>query len=485
MKREGVTRRQFIKSTSSGALGLAAWMALNSRVAAQELTLRIVQWNHFVPAYDEWFNKVFTPRWGQKNGVKVVVENVSYAELPAIGASEASRVAAGQDPGHDLVQFNSPPASFEPQVIDHAEIIQEAQKKVGKYIPLAELSTHNPVTGKYFGFSDNFVPDPVHYRSDVWQKAAAELSGFDRVSSSGPDTWDDIRRAGRVMKAMGNPVGLGLSQEIDTNMFLRALMYSWGTAVQDPESNVIIDTPPFRERTLDALKFVRALYKETMTDEIFTWTAASNNQGMLSGRLSLALNAISITRTAQKVNPDLSKNIEISYAPAGPVARRGLEHVMGVYVIWNTKNKAVIDKAKQFLIDLVMSYDPEKANANDWGPGKFLASEFYDYPTFEQAISKEKRLSYLKNDEGSKKVGDRPDKLLLIETAFDWALNVGWPGYSNAAVDEVFNTFILPTMFARVAKDEAKPEEALEAAAGEIRRVYKKWREQGLVGGKA
>jgi multiple sugar transport system substrate-binding protein len=107
MERQGVTRRQFIKSTSAGALGLATWMALSTRAGAQEPTLRIVQWNHFVPAYDEWFNKVFAPRWGQKNGVKVVVENVSYAELPAIGASEASRVAAGQDPGHDLVQFNN------------------------------------------------------------------------------------------------------------------------------------------------------------------------------------------------------------------------------------------------------------------------------------------------------------------------------------------------------------------------------------------
>jgi multiple sugar transport system substrate-binding protein len=57
----------------------------------------------------------------------------------------------------------------------------------------------------------------------------------------------------------------------------------------------------------------------------------------------------------------------------------------------------------------------------------------------------------------------------------DWATNVGFPGYATAAIDEVFNTFVIPTMFARVAKDEVTPEEAARAAELQIRRIFERW----------
>lgn len=488
-------RRQFLKTVGTGALAVGLASSLSPlRVSGQPPTLRILHWRHFVPPYDEWFNNTFAPKWGAKNGVNVVVENVGLAEIPAIGAAEAARVAAGADPGHDMIQFNSPPATLEPQAIDHTDLIQQAKNQSGNYIQLAQLSTFNPRTGKSFGFSDNFVPDPIHYRSDLWSQAAAELSGFDRAPSAGPVTWDDIRRVGKVLKKNGNPVGLGLSQEIDTNMWLRSLLYSFGTSEQDEESNVIMDVSPFRERTLEALRFAKALYEEAMFDAIFAWTAASNNEEFLAGRISVAANAISITRTAQaraagKPESDpavqLARNTAITdRAPAGPMAARGLEHVMGVYLIWNTGNTAVIDKAKQMLLDLVASYDPDVATESGWGPGKFQASQAYDYPTFEDAISKEKRLAYLNDDPISKAAGDRPNKLAAIETAFDWAHNVGWPGPSNAATDEIFNaTFTIPNMFATVARGLVSPEEALDTAAAELRSVFQKWRDKGLVGG--
>ena len=36
-----------------------------------------------------------------------------------------------------------------------------------------------------------------------------------------------------------------------------------------------------------------------MSNEIFAWTAASNNQAFLAGRLSMTMNAISIARSAE------------------------------------------------------------------------------------------------------------------------------------------------------------------------------------------
>ncbi len=73
-----------------------------------------------------------------------------------------------------------------------------------------------------------------------------------------------------------------------------------------------------------------------------------------------------------------------------------------------------------------------------------------------------------------------PDKYKVLTNVLDWATNVGYPGYATAAIDEVFNTFQLPTMFAKVARDEMSPEDAARAAEREIKRIFAKWNQLSL-----
>jgi len=54
--------------------------------------------------------------------------------------------------------------------------------------------------------------------------------------------------------------------------------------------------------------------------------------------------------------------------------------------------------------------------------------------------------------------------------------NVGYPGYSNAAMDEVFNKFLIPQMFAEVAQGKMTPAEAASAAQRDIGKIFAKWR---------
>src|SRR5438132_13509027 len=159
----GLTRREFGKITGAGAVatGVGANFLFPARAAAQQKTLKIVQWSHFVPGYDKWFDNTYTKEWGQKNNTNVVVDHIAIGEINARAAAE---VAAKK--GHDLFMFLSPPAAYEKQVIDHSEIYQEVQKKHGKVIPLGERSTYNPKTKKFFAFSDSYVPDPGDYRKD-------------------------------------------------------------------------------------------------------------------------------------------------------------------------------------------------------------------------------------------------------------------------------------------------------------------------------
>ena len=93
-------------------------------------------------------------------------------------------------------------------------------------IPLAQKSTLNPKTGKYFAFSDSYVPDPgqLPHRPLEPGRLSRRARAPGRTCASG----------GRQIKEkFGNPVGLGLSQEMDSNMALRGVLWSFGGAVQD------------------------------------------------------------------------------------------------------------------------------------------------------------------------------------------------------------------------------------------------------------
>ncbi len=438
----GLTRREFARLTGAGALatGVGANFLFPARAAAQQKTLKIAQWSHFIPAYDKWFDNTFTKEWGAKHNTNVIVDHIAIGEINARAAAE---VAAKK--GHDLFMFLSPPAAYEKQVIDHAEIYQELERKHGKPVELGIKSTLNPKTKKYFAFSDSYVPDPGNYRIDLWSKV-----GYPK----GPDTWDDLLKGAKKIKdTAGNPCGIGFSQELDTSMAVRACLWSFGGAVQTPDGRPNLKS----KQTLDAVKFMRSLYKETETPEVFTWDPSSNNRAMLAGKASFVMNAISITRAAEKDNKEMSAKIGISQALKGPVRRIAAEHVMDCYVIWDfAENK---EGAKQFLVDYIDDFETA-----------FKASEFYNFPCFPRVVPDIQKL--IANDPKA----DPPDKYKVLGNVLEWATNVGYPGYATAAIDEVFNTWVLPTMFAKAARDEMTPEAAVDAADKEVRRIFDKWK---------
>lgn len=438
---KGISRREFVKLAGTGALaaGIGPAFLFPERAQAQQKTLKILQWSHFVPAYDtKWFDTVLTKEWGQKHNTNVIVDHISLNEIPARAAAEVSA-----QKGHDLVMFLSPPAAYEKQVIDHGELYREVERKHGKPIDLGLKSTYNPKTKKYFAFADSYVPDPGNWRLDLWTQV-----GFPK----GPDTYDDLLKGAKMIREkFGNPCGLGLAQELDTSMAMRAIMWSYGASEQDEEGNVTINS----KATIESLKYMRELYKQTETPEVFTWDPSSNNRAMLAGRVSFVDNAISITREAEAKKMDISKNIMISRALKGPVARLASEHVMSCYVIWKFADN--IDGAKQFLADFIDNFHDA-----------FEASRWYNFPCFPSTVPD------LKKEIVNDPVAEPHDKYTVLTDVLDWATNIGHPGYASAAVDEVFNTWVIPTMFAKVARDEMSPEDAAKAAETECKRIFER-----------
>jgi len=438
-----ITRRRVIQTAAAAGLAASVGPFIIPRPARAAKTLKILQWVHFVPRYDKWFNETYVKEWGKKNDTEVIVDNISIAQINSRAAAEVSA-----QKGHDLFMFNWPPPVYEDQVIDHAEIYQEVEKTWGKPIDLAVKSTYNPKTKKFYGFSDSFVPDPVNYRKDLWD----DVGMF-------PSTWDDIRVGGaKIKKKHGIPVGIGLSAEIDTGMAMRAIMYAFGASVQDEAGNLALNS----KQTLETLKYVRALFQECMTPEVLAWDASSNNRFMLAGKGSLALNAISITRTGENKKIPVVDNIWLAKAAEGPVRRIGLEHVMNVYTIWKFADN--IDGAKKFLVDYIDNFKMA-----------FQESEFYNFPCFAKTVPDIKQR--IAHDSKAKPA----DKYKVLEDVLDWATNVGYPGYASAAIDETFNTWVLNTMFAKAATGAETPENALKAAEKACKRIWAKWQEKGKI----
>jgi len=431
-----LSRRRLIRL---GAGALTSGFLFPKRALAAQKTLKIVQWSHFVPGYDRWFDR-FAADWGNRNDTHVVVDHIAIGEIAARAAAE---VAAQK--GHDLFMFLSPPAAYEQQVIDHRAIYEEAQRTNGKAIDLAIRSTFNPKTKKFFGFSESYVPDPGNYRKDLWSEAGLP---------HGPDSYDDLLAGGRSIKArFGNPVGIGLSQELDTNMAMRAILWSFGGAEQDEGGSVTL----YSRQTIEAVKFVRELYRSCQTPEVFSWDTSSNNRGILSGRLSYVQNAISITRSAEKDNPEMSKQIQLVNALRGAIARLTPPNNIQAYVIWKfAENK---EGAKHFLGDLVNNFS-----------SAFKASEFYNFPCFPSTVP-----------DLAKRISDDPkavprNKYNVLANLISCTKNVGYPGYATAAIDQAFSTFVLPTMFAKAARGAMTPEAAVRSADSELRRIFVVWK---------
>jgi len=465
-----LSRREFLKlgAAATAGVGLAAsrfGSLLTSIVRAQQRELRIMTWSHFVPAYDAWFDPMAV-KWGESKGIKVTVDHVSFADIVPRANAE---VAAQQ--GHDVFFFISPPSAFEQQTLDLTDINKEGERRYGPLVPLVRKCAYNANTNKYFGFSDNWVVDPGDYLKSVWTEA-----GY----PNGPSTWDDLLRGGNDIKRRHAEIqihiGIGFSQDIDSNMATHDILWCFGASEQDANENVVLNS----EETVRAVEYGTRLFREVMNPAVLSWNAASNNQALNARQTSYILNSISAYRTAQDNQLPVADDIYFVPALGGPKARIGSEHLIGVWVIWKfAKNP---DNAKAFLLDLVDNYRDAT-----------LASKLYNFPSFFGSVAPKSVPVSQKPDEGRKWVraaclkdpfGSRPvDKTAIIADAEKWSTNPGHPGSANPAIGEIFDTFVIPDMFAKAATGQLTAKQSVEEASKRVKDIFAKWRRLGLVGG--
>ncbi|HEX5231803.1 MAG TPA: ABC transporter substrate-binding protein [Bradyrhizobium sp.] len=433
-----VTRRRFLKETS---LTLAAAPLISapfvSRALADTKTLSIVQWSHFVPAYDKWFDQ-FAKDWGDKNHISVTVDHIPVQNVPARAAAEASA-----ESGHDLFGFNGAGGAhlYRKFFIDLSDLVKETEKKYGKVSVIGKQLGYNADDGTWSAFPDFYINFPGMYQRSLWDEIGML-----------PDTWDNLRIGGAKLKAKGHPVGISLGHSNDPSTTWRGLLWSYGASIQDEAGKkIVLDS----KEAVEAVKAAAALYKEAMTSDVLSWNDSSNNQYIDSGVSSYIVNPISAYRTAQKLNKKLADDIYVIEPPKGPV-RQIMGAASEFYGIWKfAKNK---EGAIEFL----------KYYAEHW-PKAFEASEGYNNPCFANLVPKP--MPILSDDPTS----TPRDKMKILQDSDQWSAIPGYPGPATPATDEIYYAFIINDMMAKAATGQSSAEDSVKSATQQCDAIFKKW----------
>jgi multiple sugar transport system substrate-binding protein len=433
------SRREFLRLASSTA-ALGPFFLFPDRARAQQKTLKIAHWAHFLPEYDQWFDAVYAIEWGRQHDTRVVVDLIPAAKINARAAAE---VAAAK--GHDLFMFPWPPAEYQDHVIDHTEIYQTVGSRHGTVNRIGHKSTFDPKTKRYFAFADSWMPSPLHYFEDYWKEVGIPF---------GPVHYDGLRSGAKRLRAkLGIPCGLALGPSLEGNITLHTLLYAFHSGVLDANGNVIINK---NARTIAALKYVKALFEDSGTPEQLIWGPSDNARAMQARKTSCTLSAISLLRAAEREHPEVAKNIMLSPPLVGSAGIMAIPHVTSCSVVWNfAENKA---GAKQFLADLIDNFKTVYEN-----------SQGCNFPTYQNTVPN--LIRRLENDPKA----EPSFKYIRLKDALHWTPNLGFPGYATPVAMEVFNTFVIPRMFISVVKSELSPEEAARRAETEVQRISEKW----------
>jgi multiple sugar transport system substrate-binding protein len=433
--RTSATRRSFLRSSLATSAGLAGVLLTKTPPAmGQDRELKLVTFSHFVPTSDEELQRQLE-EFGKMAGVKVRMDRIAHLQLPAVLASEVQ----GQK-GHDIASlWVGMPDLYQKQLVNLDDLVEKIGRRAGGW---TDQLVGRDSDGHYRAVPWFFISFPIAIRSDLVAELGENL----------PDTWEDVHRIGKKLKAKGHPVGIQLAHSEDSNHILRGIIWSWGGKLVEADGKTVAINS---KETIAAYKFVKALYQDAMEEEVLAWDDRNNNVCLNSGKCSMILNPISAYNSARKdntlipgTNRPVHQVVDHIMPPAGPAGR----HMSAAYTtvgVWEfSPNKEV---AKEFLDFHFQKAQQEKHLTASEGYNQPLLAAFSMHPI------------YASNPK------------YYFAPYITWYTHApGWPGAPNAASETVWRQFIIPDTAAACATGKMSAEEAVQKAEFQMKRLYRR-----------
>jgi len=137
---------------------------------------------------------------------------------------------------------------------------------------------------------------------------------------------------------------------------------------------------------------------------------------------------------------------------------------MGCYSIWKfAQNK---QNVQQFLADLCINYKQAT-----------LASQLYNFPSFPGAFS----FNQIRKAAAADTHPPKGKYTILTTIAEKYTHNIGYPGTTNAAIDEIFSKYLIPQMFAQVSQGKLSAADSVRDTMSAAKNIYAKWRARGKI----
>jgi multiple sugar transport system substrate-binding protein len=394
------TRREFLLA----ATGAGAALTLDRPPAfAQKRELTFLSFNHFVPASDDELRRQ-AEVFAKQAGVTVRVDTIAG---PQLFAKRAAEVASQS--GHDMiVTAAADPFLYETNLVDMGDLVDHLGSRYGGWYAFAKETCHTASGWRAVPWF--WVAFPGSYNEAHFKKAGLQP----------PKTWDELLRAGKVLKKQGNPVGIPVSHCTDANISFWSVLWSNGGKVLEPDGK----TPAINsDKAAYVVEWYKELYSDAMDPEVLSWDNASNNRFLLSGKGSWIHNPISPYVAAVAKKMPIADDINHHNSPGGPA---GIHSATGVNSlgIWKFSKNAAL--AKDFIKFLFQKENYDAFIAQGSAFNQPPLKNFAEHPIW----------------------ASHPKYAMLPKEA-EYVHEQGWPAKPNAAVQLIVVNYVLPDIVAK------------------------------------
>ncbi len=438
------TRRRFLRLSGAGAAaastgGLAAILASGRAPAfAQGTTLHWLKFVDFVPVSDQVLRGKIAAECKKALGITLEVETINGDGVQA-RISSAIQSQTGPD---ILMAVNNWAQLYADSAVDVSDIAEAIGKAQGGYYDTAHAVAND---GK------KWIAVPFTILGVMPVNRTSWFSEIGRGPDKFPQTWDEYRAAGKLLKPKQRPLGQTLAHAFgDGPAFWYPYLWSWGGKEVEADGKTVVLNS---KETVESVKFAVPFWKECFDEGGLSWDDAGNNRAFLSNTISSTNNGASIYLLA-KSKPDsyqtetgkpIKDDVFHAPLPAGPGGRFSYHVPFSNIVPTYTHNQKA---AQDFL---------------RWFQSKDVYQVWF---TSQQGFSV-----------GATKMWEQ-DPLWKIDpvmapfrTAAESGRYVGYAGPAGRAAAEAISKFIIVDMYTKAVQG-MPAEDAVKWAHGEIAKIY-------------